>query len=609
MLFSPESNDQNMSLTAQTIRTILAALAVSVVIVASASEAATQEEPKKAGGSTVRGVVTYSDTGRPLRNARVGLLRDADGDTVSESYTDHHGEFVLQGVPAGRYALLVDAQGILKPQGLTTRRNPVIAQVRLYDKRDLFTEVVVNGTDGVDVKVHAVRGGVITGRVVTDDDQPLPKADIKLLRREHGEWEPVEHTWNTYRNRKELMTDPNGVYRIAGLPAGDYLVRVSEQDVPIGGNPPDDAYGKGSMMLTYYPSATSIPEAQVVTVVEGGESTGIDIRLPPLTPYSISGRVLGPGDEAGVRARLKIHRKDEFDYAYDLYDGDIYTDSDGSFRIPGVPAGEYVISIADYIELRDGENTSSRMVAPKRISVRVAGGDAVVPDIKLTPGATISGKLTLDGKIPKNIYDLVPLLVPAGDDTGASGASIRHKLAKTFRINGHPKDGSFQAGALPAGKYWFAMSVVPNEDFYLKSVIRKGVDLTQSPLRLKDGAVIDDVVISFATDFASIEGEIAPAAGQGKHRVVEATVVLAPATDAMRRILTEPRIEHSDAQGRFAFTVPPGEYFVMALMPAQIKTLPPLNDDYFKTENKKLTRVKVRGGEKLKGVKIPIGVN
>jgi hypothetical protein len=84
--------------------------------------------------------------------------------------------------------ILIDAPGIPRPQGFRTRESPLIPQLRLSDEQDLFTEVVVNGTETVEVKIQAVRGGVITGRVVTDDDQPLPKADVKLLRKQNGKW-------------------------------------------------------------------------------------------------------------------------------------------------------------------------------------------------------------------------------------------------------------------------------------------------------------------------------------------------------------------------------------------------------------------------------------
>ena len=89
-----------MSLTGQTIRKIIPALAVCLVIFAPASKVAAQAipaPPKKIGGSTIRGVVTYADTGRPLRNALVRLLANNGGEGSSSVVSDRRGEFVFEG--------------------------------------------------------------------------------------------------------------------------------------------------------------------------------------------------------------------------------------------------------------------------------------------------------------------------------------------------------------------------------------------------------------------------------------------------------------------------------------------------------------------------------
>ena len=62
-----------------------------------------------------------------------------------------------------------------------------------------------------------------------------------------------------------------------------------------------------------------------------------------------------------------------------------------------------------------------------------------------------------------------------------------------------------------------------------------------------------------------------------------------------------------DAQGKFSLTCAPGEYFVTAFTAAQIKNLPgQLDDEYFKKDTQKFTRVKVRSAEKLKGLTIQV---
>lgn len=72
-----------MSLTAQTIRTLLAALAL--VLASSFTNAQTEN---KQGGSTIRGAVVYADTGRPLRYAGIDLFADVGDFSFTASAID-----------------------------------------------------------------------------------------------------------------------------------------------------------------------------------------------------------------------------------------------------------------------------------------------------------------------------------------------------------------------------------------------------------------------------------------------------------------------------------------------------------------------------------------
>jgi hypothetical protein len=616
-----------MSLTAQTIRTILPAFAVCLVIFASADKVAMQAIPKppeKSAGSTILGVVTYADTGRPLRNAQLLLLANDGGPGTTTGVTDGRGEFVLAGIPAGRFVLVIDAPGILRPQEYRGVQNQLVAQFKLSDKRELFTEVVVNGTDSVSVKVQAVRGGVITGRVVSEDDQPIGDANVKLLRRENGKWLPVDSAASDVPfDPKGLKTDSRGVYRIAGLPSGDYLVRVYEGVIGTDGKPIEDGgYINASLMAAYYPSATSIKDAQTITVVEGSESTGIDIRLPERTPYTLSGKALGPESKPAAYAQIIVERTDELGNVGDLVHTSTTSDTEGSWRLTGVSAGDYVLTIGGSIRVGTQERGGYLTTVPKRIKVRVANGDVIVPDAILSPGSTISGKVTLDGKLPKNPYGLFPAIVAVdSENVGArSGSNPLLPGRRRFASGSEyvKQDGSFQMQAVAPGKYWFELPGRADERTYLKAVTRKGVDLMQSPLKVTADTDIDDVVVALATDFATIEGEIAFAENQPegqqdgslKRAARDAIVVLAPATDATRRVGGgELLMVPADAQGKFSFSCAPGEYFVTVFTSVQINALSgPLTDEYFKHDSKRFTRVKVRSAEKLKGLSIPVGV-
>src|SRR5688500_362050 len=105
-----------MSLTAQTISTFFAALALSLAIQVphGYSQIPTNQE-RETGNSTIRGVVTYADTGRPLRYASVRVRNDKNGGWVQDTVTNRHGEFSVKNVPAGHYLVFVHSPGILEP--------------------------------------------------------------------------------------------------------------------------------------------------------------------------------------------------------------------------------------------------------------------------------------------------------------------------------------------------------------------------------------------------------------------------------------------------------------------------------------------------------------
>ncbi|HEU4432983.1 MAG TPA: carboxypeptidase-like regulatory domain-containing protein [Pyrinomonadaceae bacterium] len=608
-----------MSLTAQTIRTILLALAISLVAFAAPDEVAAQvtSSTPTNQGATVRGVVTYADTGHPLRNARVLLLSNDGLGSTGGNPTDGRGEFVVRGVPAGRFVVVVDAPGILKPREYGRVQKQLIAKFKLSDKRELFTEVVVNGTDTVNVRVSALRGGVITGRVVMEDDQPVAGVNLNLLRSENGKWVVVESAVGDFPfDQKGIKTDSRGVYRIAGLPSGDYAIRAFEGYIPTDGKPIEDgAYTDAALMTVYYPSATSIKDAQPITVIEGSESTGIDIRLPERTPYTISGRVLGPDNDPAAYAQVIVERTDELGDVEDLIQTGATSETDGTWRVTGVSAGDYLITIGGAIRVGTEEEVGYLATVPKSIKVRV-NGDVVVPDAKLSAGSAISGRVTVDGKQPQDPYKLFPAIVAVDYENGdARPFNPLRRARRRFATGAEHvnKDGTFQMLAVAPATYWFELPGRADERMYLKAVTRKGVDLLRTPLKVTAGADIEDVVVEIGTDFATIEGEVTfpqdQPVGSAKRTARDLVVVLAPATEATRRIGGgELVMVQPDAQGRFALSCAPGEYFLTALGSAEIKSLPgPINDDYFKHDPKRFTRVKVRGAEKLKGLTIPVG--
>jgi hypothetical protein len=587
------------------------------------SVAQTDPDPERiTGGSTVRGTVTYSDTGRPMRYASVHLLNDDNGAYVGHAVTNGRGQFVMEHVTAGRYILYADLPGVLVPGRYERNMAPVTSQLRLNAKRDRFTEVVVNGTDSVDVKINVVRGGVITGRVVTEDDQPVPNAEVNLLKRENDKWTPDVSRWSGAREEDRTKTDASGVYRIAGLEAGDYLVRVSEPTIGYDRFAhADDAYSNGSLMVTYYPFATSIKEAQSVTVVEGGESSGVDIRLSERIPRSISGTIThGPNDAPAGYIRILIERTEETGFLSSVlstFDTTARADDNGNWVVQGVPAGNYVVRFTGSVRAASSESGRPVYIAPKRVAVTVANEDVVL-STKVEPGPIVYGSVKFEGTPPEFINDLDVGVVHAGEGSERPPNNPSRRSDPNYN-RGYFRDNSkFEIRELVPGKYWFVMSGFDPDRHYVKSVTRKGVDLAQSPITLTMGADFGDVLVTFGSDVATIEGRVnkpKTSPNQTKTSTGDVVVMLAPANDATRRFSRGLLTVHPDAQGTFSFNCGPGEYFLAAFNREQrAKLTTPITEDYFKQDNgagasQKFQRVKVRAGEKLKGLTLPIGVN
>ena len=595
----PELTTLEMNLALQTIRTLLLVTAV-VCFWTRVVQPQTENKP---GDSTIRGTAVYSDTGHPVRHARITRY-DPENGRQEDTVSDLRGHFVFANVPAGKYLLAVEAPGLLEPYSNVARVETMIMKPRWPDKHELLTEVTVNGTDSIDVKVNAVRGGVITGRVVTEDDQPLAKADIKLLRRENGKWAPVWNTWSNRVERGDQKTDANGVFRIAALPSGEYRIRVSEPSFPEDSVPGDeDAYSDGSFMVTYYPAATSVKDAEVVSVVAGSESTGIDIRLTERPVHTLTGTVkfAGIGQPRG-NVNVTIERSDEVGYSTRLQEPTARVDSEGKWQVSGLPAGEYLVTFAGGLITTNMDRGPEMLQAlSKSTTVRIGEEKVKVLNTTLTFGAQVKGKVTLKDKSPEAEWFMMPSVRPADESLEEAEEDID---SSRFHIGIVGRDARFTITALKPGTYWFSMSLEEKIEAYVKSVTRKGVDLMEAPFKVTEDQVFDEVEVTLARDFARVEGQISMPEGSAKQPL---TVILAPATEVTRRFNSGMRTLESDAKGKIVFRSAPGEYLVAALPTSDYeKIVPHINYKYVDKNADKFLRIKLRAGEKVKALAVPM---
>jgi hypothetical protein len=155
----------------------LVGCAISLLCVNAQQPSSTPKEPE---GSTIRGRVVYADTGRPLRRAEVMLLGQHAESLNLEEISDRNGEFTFRHINAGRYLIVVHAPDIIHPfHRLGPRDSPVVA-IAMGKIEDGFSEVTVDGRTAVKTEIRASRGGVITGRVLSENDEPITIIDGRV---------------------------------------------------------------------------------------------------------------------------------------------------------------------------------------------------------------------------------------------------------------------------------------------------------------------------------------------------------------------------------------------------------------------------------------------
>ena len=593
-----------------------------IIVLLGASGVCAQE-----GASVIRGRVIYADSNRPLRRAEVTLYDTETGGAWRSSVpSDRRGSFTFEKVPAGRYVVIAEAPGIISPLALLGRSDSLITKIMLGEIKDGFSEVSVDGKGRAETEVRVRRGGVITGRVTADDDEPVAEADVKLFRRERGRFVKVESTWRVLdQEKRALQTDARGSYRIAGLPAGEYVVRVSEAQIGTDGiGDETEAYGDGSLVIAYYPSATNLKDAQAITVLEGNESTGIDVRMPTRDTHKLAGTVtVGRDDSPAGFVEIKIDRVDEGLSRTSLTDVHARTDNDGEWEVNGIPDGEYIVMVGSGIGSTAISTKSSSWVriAPRRFNVKVAGTDLTSLEVRLAEGARISGKVVAEGSMSLSNRFLRVEIIPATDvnETQSSATSTPQHTASSRnekalaekddevvdRAFVQEGSGTFEMDTIPAGRYYLRLRGIAGDSFYVKAVTRGGADLMRSSFRIDEGQSLAGVQITLATDVATVEGRATSRAATSKPS--STVVLLMPVDETGRRFIDGLIIARADDLGRFTLKAPPGEYVIAALTRQQSGKEPaPINEDSLIKDRSKFRRITLRPGERVKAVDVSV---
>ncbi|MBA2340713.1 MAG: carboxypeptidase regulatory-like domain-containing protein, partial [Pyrinomonadaceae bacterium] len=559
--------------------------------------------------SIVRGRAVYDETGRPVRRAAIMLLstNPRGGGGEQAGLTNARGEFVLRNVRAGKYFVMVNVPGAITPISFIDL-NEVRSDSFDFDEiRQHFEEVTVDGINMVNVEVRAKRGAAISGRVSYADGDPAINVQIALMRKKDSRTARFLSNNIGAAMLLGMRTDDRGMFRVTGLPPGDYYVSASEPvvhgdagdgqsiAVPSMGMVMGGMGAGDSLVDTYYKDATSEKEASVIHVELGQEASDINFTLIERPTYRLRGVVRAKrGGRPVARARINIERKDvapTFN-PFTQESGVAQTDEQGRFSLNEIPDGTYTLTVEPPYDYGGGEGSDSEYMSGnmnmntntsripegtavvtatrpreprfvrKQQEVKVAGAEQTNIIVELAQGGSIAGTVVMENGTPlPRTANIVVKAELVGAQEPLEGSSGGDYVA--------PGNNQFTIESLPVGSFYLNAYVPAGEEgtgnkYYVKSIILNSSDLTRDPITLQEGQTITGVRVVLAADAATLTGRVV-ASGEDKRPLSNRIALVVPAEATKRRRRSTQHYERTDGEGAFTLNLPPGEYLIILL--------------------------------------------
>ena len=529
-----------------------------------------------ATGRIVGKVVSAGHEPKPLRRARV-TLNGSGLRPGRTAITQDDGAFVFDALPPGQYSIAVVKSGYISlTYGATGPGRPGVPVT------------VVNGGQQT-IVITVPRGGVITGLIADGTGQPLPGLQVRALTyrilRPAGDRQLVEVPGTA------VVSDDRGVYRIFGLPSGEYAVSVrpgpdveavmaglrtvtaaevgqalaevrQSRDRRTPGLPPArparsvnaaDPGGRVAFAPVFYPGTTRASQARLVSLGAGEERSAIDVEIEYVPVARIAGTVVGPaGGSAPAYVRLVPDSQEAL--AGQAGFRGITTSADGAFEFDHVPPGRYIVAARASSDGSMALRYDAATALWASTEIVVDGQDISNLVLSPVPGITLEGRLVFRGqRPPPRLSELRGLGLPLTSRT-VPGSPMALVAA----------DGRLSVYGMPPGTYWPDYSAgirSPIGAWWLKSIAIDGREMLDAPLELR--ASTAGATVTFADTASALGGRVVFATGEP---ATNCTVVVFPVERTAwffnsRRIAAAPL----DAQGRYVVrNLPAGDYLIVA---------------------------------------------